>query len=293
MIYKLEPLDRTIASIVRALKLGDKQVNYQDFVEWIADGLEHIGCYYQLIDKAVFLPIDNYQALFPCDVYKVIKVVNSVKMDIQDTGGFYSGSAIGILEKNIPDLFVVGPDGKAPYDNMSAYERWKVLAVGGLQTSANNGHNNSSVPYNQGTFPGISATNLYGREYKIEHNRIITSYRTGFVLLEYQAFPLDDRGWPLVPDNVSYRDALFWKVIYQLSMSSPELLTNPAMRDINFTYQKWSFYCTQARAEGYAPDEAMLGRIANNWISFLGSNSFNNDFIGSGLPSNLSLNGTR
>jgi hypothetical protein len=293
MIYNLEPLDRTISAIVRNLGLGGSTIPYADFVEWIADGLEHIGSYYQLREKSEVLIIDNNQGLLPCDFHKMIQIHEMKSINYSQYSGFYGASAIDILSKNIPDLFVVGEDGKSPYDNMTAYERFRVLAVGGLQTPASGSPATETMKYNGNLIGSPEITNLYGREYHISHNRITTSFKTGVMYVTYLAMPVDERGWPLVPDNVSFRDALFWKVTYHLSMLNPSALPNKQMQDMEYCKQKWDWYCGQARAEANMPDQAMMSRMANNWVSFFGQTAHQRDFMGSGLPSQLTLNGLK
>lgn len=291
MIYAIEPLDRTIASIIRNLGLGDSTIPYADFVEWIADGLEHIGSFYQLTEKPGVIIIDNHSGFLPCDLHKVITIHDMRQFQNAQYSGFYGGSAQEILEKNIPDLFVVGEDGKRPYDNMTAYEKYRVLSVGGLSTPLSQSSSGSSLQFNGDAIGGQGQ--LYSREYNINHNRVTTSFKCGFLYLTYLAMPVDERGWPMVPDNVSFRDALFWKVAYHLCMRDPSIMKTKEMQSLEYCKQKWDWYCGQARGEANMPDQAMTSRIANNWVSFFNQSVHQKEFYGSGLPSQITLNGNR
>ena len=77
MIYKLETIDRVINKIIRDLGLGQDEIPYYDFIEWIADALEHIGSYYQFTEKECNLIVSDYTAMLPCDFYKMIKMKQS------------------------------------------------------------------------------------------------------------------------------------------------------------------------------------------------------------------------
>ena len=106
------------------------------------------------------------------------------------------------------------------------------------------------------------------------------------------AFATDERGWPLVPDNVSFRDALFWKCAAQLSMRDPSVFKNPRLQDYEYCRQRWSRYCKQARAEANMPDVAMMERLKNNWLRLY--NTVDQDaagYAGIGKPQRLNMNG--
>jgi|694.fasta_scaffold48943_12 hypothetical protein len=53
--------------------------------------------------------------------------------------------------------------------------------------------------------------------YKLNNNYIYTSFDEGEVLLSYTAFPVDDRGFPLVPDDEAFVEALEWYVAYRIA----------------------------------------------------------------------------
>jgi hypothetical protein len=52
--------------------------------------------------------------------------------------------------------------------------------------------------------------------YKISGNYIQFSFEEGFVKLHYLRRPLDKEGYPLIPDNENFKQALYWYVLKQL-----------------------------------------------------------------------------
>lgn len=52
--------------------------------------------------------------------------------------------------------------------------------------------------------------------YQIQGNKIQTSEEEMFVRLHYLKVPIDDTGFPLVPDNENYKQALFYYIMKQL-----------------------------------------------------------------------------
>lgn len=103
--------------------------------------------------------------------------------------------------------------------------------------------------------------------YNINMDTITIGYRRGKIYLRYLAIPVDDKGFPLVPDDISFFDAMFWKVAYHLSLRGYEF-KNTQLRDVNFTKRKWDFYCIQARANANMPDAAGMERIAQRFLSW-------------------------
>lgn len=77
MIYKLQSINITISKIVRDLGLGDKEINWQDFVEWSAEALKAIGVYYQFTHKQVDIDIEDWKGELPCDFYAMVRIMGT------------------------------------------------------------------------------------------------------------------------------------------------------------------------------------------------------------------------
>lgn len=237
MIYKLVNIKTIIQSIITDLGISNEEIPWQDFVQWIARGLEHIGTYSQLHLKEEEIEIEDYRGKLPCDLYKVKRILNGWYFDK------YNDSLMGDKE----DI---------------------------------------TEKQNQ-----VNKTSFTNYDYRVNLDTITCSYRSGTLTIQYLAFPVDEQGLPLVPDNVSFTEALFWKVAYQLAIRG-YAFKNPQMRDINFCKQKWNFYCLQARAEANMPDPELANRLANNFIKLIPSrNEWNNMFSTLGDKENINLNG--
>ena len=63
MIYNMEKIDVVIAKVVSDLGLGQDDIPYADFVEWMASALQHIGAYPQYQQKECVIPIENHEGL--------------------------------------------------------------------------------------------------------------------------------------------------------------------------------------------------------------------------------------
>lgn len=219
MIYDFVSAKTVISKVVRDLGIHSEEIPWQDYVEWIAEGLKHIGAFPQFVEKETELEITNYRADLPCDFYKPIRV-------------YYQESQM-------------------------AYNNHRLIEGA------------DPVDYNYA-------------DYKFNNNTLTFGIKEGKSTLTYIAFPVDEENFPLVPDNQSYLDALFWKIVYQLSLRGYNF-KQPYLRNPDYTRRKWNYYCLQSRGDAYMPNLQMQERIKNNWLSLIPrTSSFEQDFQNSG-----------
>jgi hypothetical protein len=216
MIFPLTSIKVVIAKIIRDLGLNQSndEIPVNDFIEWCAEALLHVGSYTQMKEKVAEIDISDHKGKLPCDFYSMKSIC----------GGNYYGE----------------------YYNSSIVSE---------ECST------SSTPY---------TGNYYG--YNINFDTITTGYRYGTMMIQYLAMPVDEEGAPMVPDNQSFRDLLFWKVVYQLAIRGYNF-TNPQLKDMHVSRQKLNFYTLQARGEANMPDVTNQARISSMFKSW-----------GSGLP---------
>ena len=283
MVYNLESIDRVLNKVITDLGLGDCEIPYTDFIEWIADGLEHIGSYYQMQEKSCTILIEDYEGMLPCDFYKPIRMLAGCEVK-PGTEGFYGGTLADTLNQ-------AGVD----YESLPAYERFHVIPVAGISKVDNNFPSEAianSLQHNNNLIGNPDVTKFTDRDFNTNFNSINTAFRYGTIDLQYLAMPIDERGYPLVPDDVSFRDALFWKVAYHISMRDPVLLKNPQMQNMEYCRQQWNRTCVQSRAAANMPDLDMLIRLKNNWTRL--HNRTDDDqtgFARTGKPQRLNLDG--
>jgi hypothetical protein len=275
MIYKLTSIKEVISKIGRDLGIGERELPWHDIVEWSAEALKHIGTYYQMEPKKVNLVVDNYMAKLPCDFFNLIRVTRTIKAFPKNSVNidkllFEAGVTNGDIETNIPmdiirDLMYVEYDKVDRYDHTGKYMHGNERIL--------NGATNDTIGYNN--------------DYKIHNGTIRTMFQTGFVTIEYLSFPVDCDGFPMVPDHVSFFDALFWRTVYQLNIRGFEFKSR-ALNDFMLVRSMWNKYCLQARAEANAPDLEMLEQLKNIWLTLKIDNySFYSDFNEVGRPENF------
>ena len=117
------------------------------------------------------------------------------------------------------------------------------------------------------TRPFDNPGGTYEEYYTLNPDYIHTSFETGFLSITYRGLPIDEEGWPLVPDHPSFREAFFWYVLKMLCMGGYKHV-DP---NINYLFadQKWKFYCSQARNAAIFPDMDDMQKIKEAWVKLV------------------------
>jgi len=85
----------------------------------------------------------------------------------------------------------------------------------------------------------------------------------GTLELHYQALPLDERGYILVPDSTAVREALMWYLIKILTLQREITHINFQMAE-----QEWQWRCASARADLNVPSAQTVYGIYKDYTSF-------------------------
>jgi|1_EtaG_2_1085319.scaffolds.fasta_scaffold00175_5 hypothetical protein len=293
MIYKLTTIHQIIGKVVRDLDLSDKEVPWQDMIEWIAEGLEHIGSYYQFAEKEAIIVIEDHKGVLPCDFHKSIKFLQGC-----DVGGLANSVPLwGLLNNALDccDWRTTNPEGTVEEGDcmqiVDALSFQKLqLAQHSQATYATSFYNH--LPNSQNLMDqGLTYSGANGNAYRVNFDTVTAAFRYGFISLRYLAIPVDTVGYPLVPDDVSFRDALMWKCAYQLSLRGHQF-KNPQLQDFETCKFYWNQYCIQARAEANAPDPDQMERLARifNTLS-VDYHQYYDDFRNLGAPEHLNFDG--
>ena len=107
----------------------------------------------------------------------------------------------------------------------------------------------------------------YEDTYIIDCDYIKTSFVSGKICLSYMAFPTDENCYPLIPDDISFKEAMFWYIYKKLLLFNPMFKKNGI--DYSFAEQQWLKYCTQARNAANFPDIDRYESFMNQWVRLI------------------------
>lgn len=278
MITKLISTKTVIAKIIADLDLKENDTKITDIREWIGEAVEKIGAVPQFIKKVSgvgntpYLKIKGHQAALPCDLHHLHQVAysnNGLEPWFpmrKATGSFdlWGKSCDGCCCEDCPNKII--PDDvlvNLVIDMYGDIDKTKALELlntnQNLKTILSNLINTHTTDYSN-----ASLKSSFGFQYTIKPGFIVCNVPCGYLKLSYSAIPVDEEGYPLVPDLVSYTEAIYWYVTMKLKY--PEYLNGRMNREIYYDIRRsWNFYRNQAYSEALMPNEDGLESIKNTW----------------------------
>jgi len=284
-IYKTTSSQVIIRKVMRDLKpSGDNWI--EDAIEWIGEALEHIGASTQLETKRCVLTISEFKAILPSDLY----YVNQVSTSSMTNAGINSAlNNVKAQVQALNDILAANPDQDLNYQLRNLTSRMIVLEGAYFKDPSTL----TPMKYGTSTFPKdmhcdkcVNETATGSEWYVIENGYIKTSFQTGEICIAYKSFPIDDECYPLVPDDISYKEAMFWYIYKKLLLGGYDKPSNKI--DYVFAEQMWLKYCTQARNAANYPDIDRYASFMNQWVRLIPSiNHHETDFGNLGERENL------
>jgi hypothetical protein len=128
-----------------------------------------------------------------------------------------------------------------------------------------------ALKYNAGTFDtaqeaenniNIRTTSHSG--YTMNDGFFNFNFEQGKAEIAYMGIPLDEEGFPMVPDNISYREAIEKYIV--MKMMYGKWITGQLQAGIwQDIKNDWHWFCGQARGKGYMPNADKMESIKNQW----------------------------
>ena len=271
-VYKTISSKRIIRKIFRDLKpSNDNWID--DAVEWIGEALEHIGAASQLCQKQCVLEVKDHKVLMPSDLYYINQV--AINGGVAPTTSAELDELIDKVNELKAEIAAAQADGLEYSDTAVVLHeinnRIKVLENVYFSDNANT---LQPLQYGASTFHKsmhcegcVNESTRYEETYIVDCDYIKTSFASGKICISYMAFPVDEECYPLVPDDISYQEAMFWYIYKKILLSNPRFKNNQI--GYEFADAKWKFYCTQARNAANYPDIDRYESFMNQWVRMI------------------------
>jgi hypothetical protein len=207
-VNKSVSIKEVIAKILRITGYDLPSFYESDLYEWINDGLRLTETKFHLSTYSKDLIIQDHIGKLPCGYMRLVAVeyngyrlpMGSDVTDIVNQSTKYHTKDYRKETKS--------SDINEDFNNLG-------INVGGyIQDDYSFSHGNFTA-----NFP-VSSTKDY---YKLQLDYIHTSFPEGYVKLHYLAYPIDDEGYPLIPDNENLKQYLMWHTLSQLRMAGYSL----------------------------------------------------------------------
>jgi hypothetical protein len=275
MIYKVASVKRVIAKVFTDLNLQEGDHRVSDMVEFAGEAVKKIGAFPTLLTKVTgkgglpLLELSNYQVRLPCD----LTAINQVAYSPTASGPFYPmvyGSSSfdhGVPTEEVSLVDTTVSDSALVALAMNLYNESYETALARINSNA------VSRAQLEALLPGTVGTNTTRDDtsgssdytYVVTPGYIKTALKTGYIMLSYQAVPVDNEGYPMIPDDESFEEAIYWYINMKLTYPDWKM---GRIRDAVYydARNSWNFYRKQAYAHAMMPNVDQLESIKNAWL---------------------------
>jgi len=106
------------------------------------------------------------------------------------------------------------------------------------------------------------------RTYYVNDSHIITSFETGEIEMVYDAYPIDSKGFPMIPDDARTKEAFISYIEYMLFKRK---WINGEIDERKFRHfeSEWLFNAGSAATSLRTPSVDEMQKIANSWVSLV------------------------
>jgi len=270
-VYKTISSKVLIRKVFRDLK-PSKDNWVDDAIEWIGEALEHIGASSQLCQKQCILTVAEHKVLMPTDLYYINQV--AINNAVSPT----TSQELDTLINKVKELQVAIEDAQ---DNDLEYSSTttvlheinsRIVVLENIYFKSETSM--QPLQYGASTFHKsmhcegcVNENAQYEDTYIVDCDYIKTSFQSGKICLSYMAFPTDEDCYPLVPDDISFKEAMFWYIYKKILLSTPTFKNNQI--GYEFAEAQWKYYCTQARNSANYPDIDKYESFMNQWVRLI------------------------
>ena len=280
MIYKLTSVKSVIAKVFADLELQEDVHRITDMMEWAGEALEKIGAFPYFINKVTglnnqpLLVLSNYQVKLPHDFYSLIQAAYSPNSNgpfypMRYSTGSFDGNgnsetitplATTPAESDIitmaMSIYGLSYDDAVIY--MNNYPEKRTI-ISSLITNAYD--RNKSFDTTSGN--PLATTDDY--TYVISNGYMKTNISDGYIMLSYQAIPTDENGYPMIPDDISFKEAIYWYI--NMKMMYPKWCSGQVRDAVYYDAKRsWNYFCKQAYGDALMPNTDKLESIKNAWV---------------------------
>lgn len=119
--------------------------------------------------------------------------------------------------------------------------------------------------------PTVSSSNGY---YRIAGNYIQTSFECGYIKLHYWTIPVDNEGYPLIPDNAYFKQAIEWHILRRLIGAGYE----HKVFSYQFADEQFKIYAATAMNEVSFPNQDSMAKLYNLTVRLIPPTNYYEDF---------------
>lgn len=254
---KLASVRSVIESAYRDSGLDD--IDYSSAIELTAELMGLLGVpevyvtkYANNIDGPV-ITVENFRAKLPDDMVELTDMRRAI---LDDNGKIISyvemTEASDLYHGNQNDMDNLYPntyqsETSYPINTLNEYDELETTE-GKIVGPEVNGHHLPST-------------------YKVDANFIFTNFKDGYIEMVYKGYPLDEDGFPMIPDDEKFKAALKYEIIFKLDWKKWRQNPSPQNKSIaNDSERRRDFYVAAARTKARIPNIGQMESLKNQWL---------------------------
>ena len=224
-----------------------------DAIEWAGEALLAIGAVQQWEEAVSFIEVKNHKALLPTGMINLIQVARNNCFEVDPT-----------CPVTVPPSTTTVTTCGSCSTTTSVYSPYFTIdqyAYGPWTDSKYYGSCYTPVRLKDHTFFASVVCKEVDQaiydgcrdEYSINDPYIVLSFKEGQIAISYTKQKLDDNGYPLIPDNYSYREAITRYVRYKVSLMKFDSREQGSLTYLQKAESDWHWYCQQAKNTAKMP----------------------------------------
>lgn len=231
MIYKYESVYTILEKLYRDYD-HQEELDIWDVVEWAAEALELIGAGQQYEKRVAELEIKNSMSPLPCNFHS--QPIAS-----------YKGRPMNYATGSFAPL-IINPEDSS--ENV----------INGFPVSGDN------FPATENSSSEISDKQIPNTFY-VRDGVFVTNIPEGVVVLEYRGTKVDNEGFPMIPDNQYYREAI--TTYCQMKIDRRDWRKKRISKEVYAeSKQDWQWFCGGARGSANMPNLSYSEAIKDQWV---------------------------
>lgn len=251
MIYKQTSIKTVIASVIRNTRVQDSSF-IQDMNEWIPEAMELLETTYQMEQRFADISIEFHKGKLPCDLDSIL-AVETCGRRLQ-----YSPNIGHGRPQKQGDGFY------SETDQSKLTEDEKVF--------------HSAVRSFHSYTDACALPVFYEMFYTSYMGYITVSFPEGKVRVHYLGVPVDEEGFPMIPDNGNYKQALYYYVRAKMIGAGYK---DTVYRESELM-QRFETYANRAINEITYPSIDVMERRRRALNNFILPNNYWNDMLCNG-----------
>lgn len=260
-----------LARVIRGVGYKLPSIYYDDILEWLPEGLGMLQVTNTLITASTGdqgcpgeIITHNHCASLPVGFVSILAVEDSNGLRLPE-----GGDVTDITSQT--SIRHLGIEASQPRTSVFEVNPYNHQTSDGTPTTAPG----TSIPLYGSDVALANSTTSTKHYYKIQGNRIQTSFESGFIRMHYNAIPVCKDGYPLIPDNENFKQALEWHILRRLIGAGYE------HKVFNYDYcdNQFEKYAARGMGEVSFPSPDTMARIHHSTVRLIPPYRFHSDFF--------------